>query len=653
MVDLFLGAGAGCVVQILEIELESTPAGWTEAMHVEVAAVPDGPTIGSPCPALTLPLPAGASWERVRGRVKPADGRGYRIREERLETSRPHPDLSRTTTVHLPELQIGDRVVLDLRRTLPIGPARYVDASARYLRVAGDADLDAPPSLTRDPDRGSVWGRDVTGATVVATSPAHPAPTPIEPLDTAEPAIEGRITLDIPEGRDPMLSLYPGGGSQVQTSLFLTFPPSDTRQGWILPASPDDVELPRGVAIRQRRGVERLEVPPRDGPMRVGLRWTVDDAPTYGTIPADFGPGAPGAVTGWEVDAGRGVVAWDADHETWALLGIDGRPVVPDRTRFLVALANRFERLSMPEPGVPGRLRGVPPSPELAAALPRALASRAGIVDWPHDPHWPRKLRRARRSGAMPPTEAALTVWLMARQIGFDASWAFVRPSDGPDDSLPFVSPAAFDRPIVVFRGLDGADGPRFLDPSCAACGPFELPRELWGSDGLGPDLERTPAPPPGDVRVVTEADGTLEYRFSGAAALALRREVPRAAELAAHLGGPGATAEATGFLDLGGPLQVRVSGAATPFDPLRLDPDVPLVPGSRRVELPAHGLPDLDVTAGPLRLRRATRGPRTVEVLDIGAGWASAADVAVIEQARFAADPTSASDSGRDPTPE
>ncbi|MEO0599849.1 MAG: hypothetical protein AAF211_00340, partial [Myxococcota bacterium] len=232
-----------------------------------------------------------------------------------------------------------------------------------------------------------------------------------------------------------------------------------------------------------------------------------------------------------------------------------------------------------------------------------------------------------------------------------------VRPTAGPDDASAFRSPAGFDRPVVVLYDLPGATGPVFLDPSCEACGPFELPTELWDAPVLAPGLDRTPSAPRGDIEVGFDDEGRLTYRFEGPTALEVRRRARTPGDVAAFVGDPRGTVD--GFLDLAGPLMVTIDPAASRYDPLRLAPGVEsgppvrVVPGTRTVTSAAHGMPDLDIDIGPLRFRRQSKGDLTREMLLIRSSWVDPADAAALDRARFAMDPTSTSDSNPNPTPE
>ncbi|MEN0062013.1 MAG: hypothetical protein AAGA48_07650 [Myxococcota bacterium] len=641
MTELFLGIGSGCLVQIVELDLEPTPTGWSETIHLEVAGPLDQP--GSPC-GITLPMPAGSALERAKGKRWLPDGATRKLDDQRFTLSDPALDRSRTLTVHVPDVIAGGRLVVDLRRTLPPGGLRYRGLRANFLQIGAPGPIEAP-LLTRDDKRDTVWGRNVENADVAlrVESSSPPASLTAAPSTT----IEGRITLNIPATKDPLVALYPGSGeTTVTTRLDVTLPASERPVGWIVPAPPNTdvearVQAPSRAIVTTEYGITRIEAPPSEAPSRVTVTWTEPDAPTYGLVPSTLGSASPGTITGWEVDAPGGLIQWDDDGRGWVLAGVHDRPVVPDWGRFLRALDNRFHRQGLPEPSIPGSVRGAPATTELSRQLPALLRTRARVGDWSHDPLWPRKLRSAWRSGAITPTEAALTTRLFARQLGFEADWGFVQ-ADAPPEASAEGSPARFTHPVVIMRGLDGMDDPSFIDPSCEVCATFELPFALWDAPVLSPGLGRTPPPPIGAVSVdaLPQGDGDVIYVFYKTHALLARRLAASGVDLTQWLGGPGATGEVEGLDRLGENVKVVVRNPTTLYDPLRLPQTAARVrvrPGKRFARHPAHGMPDIDVVAGPLHYIRETKGHATVETLHIGEAWLRAEDIAAIEAVRFA----------------
>jgi hypothetical protein len=177
---------------------------------------------------------------------------------------------------------------------------------------------------------------------------------------------------------------------------------------------------------------------------------------------------------------------------------------------------------------------------------------------------FPRKLIRARKGLALERTEAALFVWLWARQVGLDAGWALARPAPlGPGGP---VSPAGFTHALVLMA-IDGQT--RWIDPSCRVCAPFELPPDLEGADVLSKWAEATPQPTPGSMTVEHGEQGQSRIHLEGSAALSLRL----ADEPSASLGA--AIVEQTGMEEPGAGIDLVVEGSP---DPLAIDVVVPWV---------------------------------------------------------------------------
>ena len=267
-------------------------------------------------------------------------------------------------------------------------------------------------------------------------------------------------------------------------------------------------------------------------------------------------------------------------------------------------------------------------------------------MDWGADPLWPRRLIRARKSGALTPTEVALITWLYARQSQIEADWALVHPADtGPGGD---VSPAGYTDMLVRLQ-ID--DEERWMDPACAECAPFEVRTELLGADVLGDDLSRTPEPTPGRWTVV-DGDDWVRWELTGAAALDLRRwlaEVDieeRWAALASRMAGPGAElVEAEGIETLGAAIRVAARGGqGVAADPLSLP--VPRDDGSAWVRWPGlrermramtEPIDEITVEAGALTYERVVDGDNLVERLVVHDRTLSARDVRTIGRHRRA----------------
>lgn len=628
MSEATVALAAGCLLQIAQGRLTQLDDGWLEQTHLEVAADPR-------CPQIVWPLPPGTQLVEQRAKARLGDGTKIRLGEERWERSEPQLDGTVHVTLHLPELLSGDRVVIDLARRWPAGSLSWRPGPARYwqaeLRSADDTlQLQATGDVHRHPRLQRIWTSDPApelAARVHTSEPTgDPQPPPGPPGDVQ---IEQRLVLQVPPG-DPQLRLFPGGGSSLRTETFLQFPPSPRARAWVIPAPPGaQISLSatpkRAASLIDPDGVPRLRIEPFEGTVRVALGWEQPDAPTYGARPHD--------VTTLTVDAPGGTVVWEG--EAWRLVEMHGRPVLPNRQVLIRALDRRFRSAALPEPGAPTSLRGQPPGWELAEQLRPTLLQRVAVGTWSADPLWPRRLIQARRTGAVTPTEAALIVWLYARQLRLDAHWALIRPADqGPG---PEHAPSGFVHPIV---GIGHEQQLRFIDPTCSVCAPFELPPWLEGASALGPGLTETPAPTQGRHRVAVRPS-EVEWQLEGPPALLLRLWLDalppqeRDQALAERMGGPGATlVQAEGIDTPGAPIQALAQrGRGLLADPLRLPPPHP----DGTVWLPWEGerqIAWLDGSRGnPVRSEATEAGttddPDTPETSGVGTGSNAASGTA------------------------
>ncbi|MEZ4236068.1 MAG: hypothetical protein R3F59_07885 [Myxococcota bacterium] len=631
MTDAGIALAAGCVLQIAEATFAEHDGDLVESLHLEVAADPR-------CDWVTIELPRGSVVGARRVKQKLGDGSGKRLGDERWEALPRSIEGDGGLRLHVPELVSGDRVFVDLERvhtgavTWRPGPARYVSAEVRGgLTLSGEG-AEGARAWASDVDAG--WAVQIGGIPPLEPLPAR--------LAAAGVRVEERLTLHVPPG-DPQIALYPGGGSSVTVQQFLTFPPADAPRAWPLDA-PAGAAIalsaePEGAAsLEQEPGAARVVVPASEAGARVTVSWEAPDAPTHGERP-------PG-VAELSVTAPDGEVLRDGD--AWWLAGVHRRGVTPDPDLLVRALDRRFRQAAIPEPGAPMELRGRQPDWALAADLRPALLERVTVGDWPDDPLWCRKLVRARKTGALTPTEAAVTLWLYAVQLRLDATWALVRPApDGPgSDAVPTGIGAAL---VRIGQGGDA----RWIDPACSVCGPFELPPELEGAVAWGPRVSHTPPPTEGraEVRV---ADDTVTWTLQGPPALLLRRwlrDVPaseRTSRLAARVGGAGARlVSAEGLDEAGAPVTVTASRAAdavlaTPLDTPPPDPDgtawLDWV-GERRVVWAGEALPPGVLRGEALSWSRAVEGTDTVETLVVRDRRVGAEDLAALDAARAPAE--------------
>lgn len=616
---------AGCILQLARTELTATSDGWEETLRLEVVAEPT-------CPTITFPLPARARWVGGRAKAKYIDGTGLRLTEARWEHLPPDLAGQSRTVLHLPDLWQGDRVRVDVSRTFPPGPLVLAgnDGVPWTVHAGVDVDLSASEGATRHPRRNRLTTQ---GGSVTATAPNHTPHSPAVVLTPPERArLERTITLQVPGG-DPQIALYPGAGSMRRVELRWTVDPSERTSGLLVPA-PDGVELsfeaePERVAdLIMDAGVPRVRVQPFEGRARVRVSWTEADAPTYGARRPDE------AELAVHVDDGR--IAWEGD--AWRLVEVNGRPVLPDRTRLLQGLDARFRDVSIPEPGAPASLRGQPASWELAEALIPALEERVVAATWPAEPLWPRRLLRARRSRAVTPIEATLILARWSSQLGFDAQWAVVRPHPLAEPA-PVHSPAGYERPVLRLRL---ADEERWIDATCTVCATFELPLDLQGAPALGPGIETTPPQAPGRW-YSSEQAGEVTWELHGTAALGVREwlaTVPaedRSRRLAEHMAGAGARLVASdGLADAGADVRLVAVGPGG-VDPLVLSPApgdvwVPWI-GERVVDRPGRPAVTVARALDTNALRYRAQG--TQESLVILARRVPAADRSALAAAR------------------
>lgn len=586
---------AGCLLQIVETRLDDAGDSWREATTYEIGAEPR-------CAWVEIPLAPEAELVDVRARAHYGDGGKRRLRAHRLQVSERGADGGATVRVELPDLLGGDRIVVDVERRWHTAAWSFRPGTTRL------AILDAPTSAQVVAPEGTHsdrtwWAEGVDDDWQIDVSGLSGTPTPLPSGPPAGNVAHSRqLELNIPSG-DPQLQLYPGAGSSVTTTDFLTFPASTLEQSWVVPvaaAEPLETTAAPEAALTVERGPSwaLLRVRPSEAPVKVSARYTHPDAPTYGERPPELDE--------LLVDADEGSIAWEGSG--WRLVDVRRAPVLPSRRLLIKALDNRFRAMSMPEPALPQELRGQKASWTLAALLRSAMADRArpGLSG---DPLWPRRVIKARKTQALTRTEAMLVMWLFARQAGLRAEWALARPAhQGPGHGS---SPAGYTHALLR---LGTGDDVRWVDPSCLICGPFELPPELEGADVLSPVTDRTPPPTEGTESLAWSADG-LTWRLAGPAALQLRTwldtlpAADRARMLGERLAGPGTVVTAVqGLAEAGEPITVegRRGGGLT-YDPLALpvpDADGAWLDwvGTRVQRFPSTDDPGpATVTSGPL----------------------------------------------------
>lgn len=501
-----------CVLNALVRDVQTVDGAHLEHVEIEVGTT-------ETCPFVDLQLAPGVELTAVRARVRLSDDTKRKVEGPRLDYLLPERDGSRAVRFHTPDLVPGD-----------------------VLLVEADRRWSAP------------WTWDGTAFATEVVAPPISGPS----------AVALRQELVVPG--DFQRTLYPGGGSSLRTTWTVSFDASPDEKRFVVPVPRDATEVQvDGTHVRLEAGV--LLVSPADQAQEHAVRFLTPDAPTHGVKAHIDGVDVEHTVLVEAPDGGR--IRWE-DDQTWWLASIGMRAVLPDRPQLVQALENRFRRAAIPEPALPWSLRATPVDLELAAKLAPILRDRSGIGELPLDPLFPRKLVKARRSGALTSGEAALILALQLQQARFGASWALARPAS---EGRGFhTSPSGYRVGLTVFEH----GGQIFwIDPSCRVCAPFELHPDLEGADVLSPVTERTPGPREGAMRV-SDAERERTVVLEGPAALWLRLELSalipdtRTPWLAGRFGGPGSTlVRAEGVYDPGAPITVVVTLTDGSPDPL------------------------------------------------------------------------------------
>lgn len=246
-------------------------------------------------------------------------------------------------------------------------------------------------------------------------------------------------------------------------------------------------------------GRGRVDLPP--GTV-TELRWTVAGARPLGARripPGSFTLRVPGAelvtsaspgVTVRELPGGVRFDAPTGGDVRWRVVRLGTEPVVADAELYARGLDWRFARVSLPEPAVPVRLKGLTDPEAMLAALWEELRARHDATLPEADPLRPRTLNRAWRSGWATSVEKALILQRLLAQEKIPARWVLTG-TEADRDTL-----TGFDRMLLVAT-LDGED--RWLDPACRTCAPGEVDPRWMGRPAIGAAGE------------VPRAPGTLE----------------------------------------------------------------------------------------------------------------------------------------------
>ena len=651
-----MSISSACTLLILQTTVTPTDTGWRESIEGHLSATPA-------CKSYDLVLPPGVTLGEHRARITFGDGTRKKVEAMQWETlPRTLADNGRVR-VHLPELLGGDAVRLRYERIWTTdGPFVWSPGSSRPLH----AEFQAPASLDWETQgvqctRSSrCWASepDAEAQVVLRTPSSSRTATPPygDLLPPSKPVqIHKTLTLGVPPG-DPQLRLYPGGGAIQHWETFLTFEAEDRPRGVLVPLPSDHDALE--IVVEPREGVEAivrpdgvlLVVAASEGPARAAVSYDAPDAPTFGEVPEG---------ETLEVEARKGRIQWEG--RTWWLSAIHEKPILPSRKALEKALEYRFRALSIPQPGIPTELRGRKVDWELIGALRPTLSTRAQPATWASDPLFPRKLIRARNSGAVSETEAALTLWLYAKELSIDAQWVLVRPATSGAGYL--TSPAGYDHALLL---VGHEQSSRWIDPSCRVCGPFEIRPELEGASALGGGLIETRAPSPGVSSALIGGDA-IRWELTGTAALALRLwlqtipEPERPDALAHRIAGPHATPiDVTGLDELGAPIRITAERGTGIFaDPLSLPPLradqttwVETV-GERWVRWAGRTADESAFDGDALTYKRTVEGGDLVEVLTIKKRQIGADDIAGLQAARNWVSAATETPQGDEPSPE
>jgi hypothetical protein len=635
-----MSISTACTLLILQTTVALTDTGWRESVDSRLSATPT-------CTSYDIALPPGVTLGEHRAHIAFGDGTRKKVEPMQWET---HPRTlgdDGSVRIHLPELLGGDAVRIRYERIWSTnGPFIWTPGTLAPLHaeIRAATSLDWESQGVDCEQKGSCWASEPNEeARVVLRGPSSSDPVSTPHSDLLPPSrpvdIQRRLTIGVPPG-DPQLRLYPGGGAIQHWEQFLVFEAEDRQRGLLVPLPSDHDAL--DIVVEPRDGIEivirpdgvLLVVAPSEGPARAALSYDAPDAPTFGEVPEG---------ETLEVEARNGRIKWDG--RTWWLSAIHGKPILPSRKALEAALDYRFRSLSIPQPGIPNELRGRKVDWTLIGDLRPTLSARARPATWPSDPLFPRKLIRARNSGAVSETEAALTVWLYAKELAIDAQWVLVRPaSTGPGY---LTSPAGYDRALVL---VGHEQTSRWIDPSCLVCGPFEVRPDLEGASALGGGLTQTRAPSPG-VWITLIGGDAIRWNLTGSAALSLRLwlqtlpEPDRLDALAGRIAGPHATLiDATGIEEPGAPIQATAKREAGVFaDPLSLPPLrtdqtawVETV-GERWVRWAGRTAADSRFDGEAIQYQRYTEGSDLVEILTVKARQIGADDIAGLQRAREA----------------
>jgi len=557
------------------------------------------------CQPLALPASPGFVLEGVRVRVRHADDTGPRFGMERVHWPPAGTGGPSRPEVHLPELRHGDLVTVRTRWSGPAAsyawlPGAWGSAKRAGLKVRGDL---------------AATGAEGPGGVLVDTSltevAGQPVEAPVDPVPQRVQRHEETHTFVVGDLRRPLQDARAG---QVEIGVVRheTWGPRDAPLELFTPIPAHG----RPASLIATLDGEPLEVSPVTGGWWVVLpvstsagelvrtwEWVRPGLTTHGTFAsaealpveqrklvvqgeaASFTAGATGEVQVEQTAAGWVFLAQDTAPRSsddlpggeggWNLSQVGDRPVTPSRDALLDEVAFYAILASMPEPGVPLRLKNRTRDDAVMTDVLDLLRRRVQPGELPAiSPLRPRKLLKVRRSGWGTSWELALYASRLLRQLKADAVPIPLRPASlGP---LGHATPEAFPEAIVR---LDVEGEVRWVDPGCRQCALGEVRPELFGGLLLDEESTRVPWFEAGQVEVALDAStGARTARLRGWPALELRQgllavPVPeRAAAVAAAVGGTALISQ-EGIASRGEPIEVVAAASLpdllTPLTPL------------------------------------------------------------------------------------
>lgn len=331
----------------------------------------------------------------------------------------------------------------------------------------------------------------------------------------------------------------------------------------------------RGLVAEPPASVARGRVDLSPGTV-TALRWTIAGAQPLGARripPGSFTLRVPGAelvasaspgVTVRELPGGVRFDAPTGGEVRWRVVRVGPEPVVTDAELYARGLDWRFSRVSLPEPAVPVRLKGLNDPEAMLAALWEEVQSRHDAALPEVDPLRPRALNRAWRSGWATSVEKALILQRLLAQEKIPARWVLT----GAEADRATLT--GLDR-MLLLADLGGEE--RWLDPACRTCAPGEIDPRWMGRPAIGAAEEIPRAPgtlelehrPGADPRSTVTATGAARRWLIALAAECEPAQLGRAWARALGLG----EAELLSRADADGRLvlEFRGEGHAGPLD--------------------------------------------------------------------------------------